>query len=113
MHCGNARRPGGADVSAFTQGDDMVGAPRRIDPISLSATPFCQGEPSANICDDSLSRDRANTITSFKRLESATPALPQPSDRILADPAKSLMLNGGRCRDRTCDPIHVKDVLSR
>jgi hypothetical protein len=26
---------------------------------------------------------------------------------------KCLILRGGRCRDRTCDPLHVKEVLFR
>jgi hypothetical protein len=31
----------------LAQHDEMVHAPRRIDPINLSAKPFCQGEPGA------------------------------------------------------------------
>ena len=31
----------------FAQDDDMVDTSRWIDPISLSAKPFCQGEPGA------------------------------------------------------------------
>ncbi len=36
----------GPGASGFRPGDDMVDT-RRIDPISLSAKPFCQGEPGA------------------------------------------------------------------
>ena len=48
----------------LAQGNNMVVHARRIDPISLSAKPFCQGEPGAmGLSRMPMARNRCMTAT--------------------------------------------------
>ena len=53
----------------------------------------------------------------LERVQQAQEGRGNVSAAIFGVPAAQLRApdeeRGGRCRDRTCDPIHVKDVLFR
>ena len=53
-------------------------------------------------------------VNAVLRLAQRKPTVSPPGDVSPGPKSEiSLVLNGGRHRDRTCDPFHVKEVLSR